>query len=147
MRLDRWWTGCGENSERSERGYQRRAGWLSVDRLVHHAGVGQIRLRRNWDGRLAAQLSDHRAKVQIQPVETLLDEFVARDVVAGFVEQMLLLIFRRSEQPVKRLLGLLHWEKEIVASIQHQGRLLHMRDEVDDVHFRKRAVEIQSSQG
>ena len=35
----------------------------------------------------------HRPQILIQPVQAFLDQFVARDVVAGFVEQVFLLIF------------------------------------------------------
>ena len=59
----------------------------------------------------------HCPQILIQPVQCFFDEFVAWDVVTGFVEQVFLLVFPRSQQPVERLLGRVNGKKEIVVSI------------------------------
>src|SRR5205807_1736807 len=67
----------------------------------------------------------HWPQIPVQPVQCFLDQFVAWDVVTGFVEQVFLLVFPRTQQPIERLVSGFHGEKEIVVSIQHQDRLLN----------------------
>src|ERR1700687_5282012 len=80
----------------------------------------------------------------IEPVQCLFDEFVAWDIVSSFVPPVFLLVFLRSKQLVEQLLARLHRENEIVASIQHQERLLHPWQEINGIDFRKRPPQVDS---
>ena len=46
--------------------------------------------------------------------------------MSSFVNQMFLLVFRRTSQPEKRLLARNHRKIEVITSVQHQRRLLQM---------------------
>jgi hypothetical protein len=84
------------------------------------------------------------AEKLVEPVQGLLNELVARDVVTRVIEQMFLLILFWTEQPEKWILGWFHREEEIVLPIQHQLGLFDTRHEVDDIHFREWALEIEA---
>jgi hypothetical protein len=46
----------------------------------------------------------HRPEILVKPIQRFLDELVAREVVAGVVEQVLFLVVARSEESKERLL-------------------------------------------
>src|SRR5262252_2487545 len=58
----------------------------------------------------------HRPQPLVIPIQHFFDQLVARDVVAGFVHDALLLL--RAQQVEERNLGLVHGEKEVVVAIE-----------------------------
>src|ERR1700756_2811619 len=86
----------------------------------------------------------HRPEILVQPIQCLLDEFVPRNGMPRFVNQVLLLLFFRPQQTVKRFLVRYHREEKVVPSVQHQRRLLYPGQKVDDLHFGQRSLEIPS---
>src|ERR1700751_1979334 len=85
-------------------------------------------------------------EVLVEPIQGFLDQLVARDVVPGVIDQMLFLILAATEQAEKRFLGGIHWEEEVVAPVEHDRGLFHVRKEVDDMHFWQPLLQIKASQ-
>src|SRR6201988_4514404 len=82
------------------------------------------------------------AEVLVEPIQGFLDQLVARDVVPGVIDQMLFLILAATEQAEKRFLGGMQWEEEIVAPVEHDRGLCHVRKEGDDMNFRQHRMKI-----
>jgi hypothetical protein len=64
-------------------------------------------------------MSRHRPEVQVIPVQHFVDEFVARNVVTGFVLNGFLLLCLRTEQVVERNLGGFDGEEKNFSTLRH----------------------------
>ena len=84
----------------------------------------------------------HRAQVAIQPVEDHLDHFrVVENVVARVEEHVLLVLFRRAEQPEQGALAAFERKQEVIAAIDHYSRDLDVRRKVERIDFRRNFLE------